>query len=489
MTVKFTIDGRTVEVPEGLNIILAAKRAGIDIPHFCYHPYLSVAGNCRMCIVEIEKMPKPCIACGHIVQDGMVVHTNTDMVKKIRKGIMEFLLINHPLDCPICDQAGECKLQEYYMLYDCEESRFNEQKETKEKVIDLGSMIMLDRERCIACTRCVRFFEEFVGDAQLTLRHRSDHAEITTFNGKPLDSIYSSNIADTCPVGALTSKDFRFKCRVWFLKSDDSVCPGCARGCNIKIQHNDGVIYRIMPRMTPDINKFWMCDVGRLTYKRYQGNERLTKPLVLRGQRLEVTILEEAIEELLESLRKLAKDGSANVAGVASAELTSEDASAFKSFMGRVGADKVFLDQGKDTPGFEDDILIRADRNPNTAGLKKLGIEQPVDELDALISSGKVNVLFIAAGYRGKIEDIIKRHKDKLKLVTTFAYNESDLLEGSDVILPTLAWPELKGTFTNFERVTQEISPALAPKGDALSIKDIVSQLEAQMERKAIAVA
>jgi len=230
---KITVDGQSFEVDPKLTIIQAARDNGIEIPHFCWHPALSVAGNCRMCLVEVEKTPKLAIACSTQVSDGMVVQTASSRVLEARRAVMEFLLINHPLDCPICDEAGECKLQDYAYAHSIGSSRFEEDKVHKPKRVALSSLIMLDTERCIMCSRCVRFCDEIAKKPQLTFTQRGDHVELTTFPGEELDNPYSMNVIDICPVGALTSREFRFKARVWEMSATETVCPGCARGCNM----------------------------------------------------------------------------------------------------------------------------------------------------------------------------------------------------------------------------------------------------------------
>src|SRR5262245_4477775 len=245
--VALFIDGRPVVVPKGTTVLQAAETIGIVVPHYCYHPGLSIAGNCRMCLVEIEKTPKLQIGCATTAAQGMVVRTTTPRVKTTRQGIMEFLLINHPLDCPICDQAGECRLQQYSAEYGTGESRFVEEKIHHEKRYAIGARVTFDGERCIKCTRCIRFCDEVSRTGELGLLERGGHSTIGAFPGRPLDNPYSGNTVDICPVGALTWRPFRFRARVWFLKDTPSVCAGCARGCNVNLATYDGRIHRITP--------------------------------------------------------------------------------------------------------------------------------------------------------------------------------------------------------------------------------------------------
>src|SRR5438034_1617778 len=307
--IKVKVDGREIEVPRAMadpvsgkplptTMIQACAIAKVDVPHYCYHPKLPVAGNCRMCLVEfgtqalgpdrkpifnpdgtakIAKSPRPAIACATPIAPGMEIYTNTPNVKQMREGVLEFLLINHPLDCPICDQAGECKLQEYSVDYGKSESRFVEEKVHKPKRVNLGPRIVLDDERCILCTRCIRFSKEIVGDDALGIVQRGSHSTLTAYPGRVFDNNYTLNTVDICPVGALTSKDFRFQMRVWFLKETKSVCTSCATGCNIVIGSREDKIYRYEPRENDADNECWMCEYGRLNYKWINDPSRLTE--------------------------------------------------------------------------------------------------------------------------------------------------------------------------------------------------------------------
>ncbi|HXH28432.1 MAG TPA: 2Fe-2S iron-sulfur cluster-binding protein, partial [Candidatus Polarisedimenticolia bacterium] len=273
--VSLLIDGRPVVVRKGTTVLQAAATIGIQVPHYCYHPGLTIAGNCRMCLIEIEKVPKLQIGCATTVAQGMVVKTTTERVKTVREGIMEFLLINHPLDCPICDQAGECRLQQYEADYGAGASRFIEEKVHWPKRYDIGPRVVFDAERCIKCTRCIRFCDEISKSHELSLFQRGDHAIIGTFPGRPLDNPYSGCTVDVCPVGALTWKGFRFKARVWFLKDVPSVCAGCARGCSVNVATFRNVIHRMTPRENPEVNAYWICDAGRTSFHTLYERPRL----------------------------------------------------------------------------------------------------------------------------------------------------------------------------------------------------------------------
>jgi NADH-quinone oxidoreductase subunit G len=274
--VTATIDGKTVEVAPGTTVIQAALQMGKEIPHFCWHPDLPVDGNCRMCLVEIEKMGKLQIACNTQMTEGMVVHTESEKAAQAHRTTLEFLLVNHPIDCPVCDQAGECYLQDQYMEHGLHDSKIEpEEKVKKRKVVDLGP-IMLDAERCVLCSRCIRFERFVTGTDSFEFRNRGDHTQIATFEDRPITHNYAGNLADVCPVGALLSHDFRFKMRVWFLESADSVCPGCSTGCNVFVDHRDAEVHRLRPRRNVEVNKSWMCDVGRKEYKEIAIDRRVS---------------------------------------------------------------------------------------------------------------------------------------------------------------------------------------------------------------------
>src|SRR5258705_2160959 len=283
---KLTINGQVVEVPEGTNLIEAAKAIGVEVPHYCYHRSLSIAGQCRLCMVDIEKVLRPQIACNTQATEGMVVNTETERVKDTRRSMMEFHLINHPLDCPVCDQAGECFLQIYYMKHGLYDPRMTDEKVHKPKAGPLGPHVILDAERCILCSRCVRYCDEVTHTGELGIFQLCDHFGIGLFPGKALENKYSGNVIDICPVGALTDRDFRFQVRVWYLDTAKSVCNACARGCNIEVHvnrrrphHNQGRrIARIKPRHNPDVNQWWMCDDGRYGFRWIDDDSRLLAP-------------------------------------------------------------------------------------------------------------------------------------------------------------------------------------------------------------------
>src|ERR1700745_1157339 len=337
------IDGVWHQFPKGTRVIEACSKAGKFVPHYCYHPKLSSPGNCRMCLIEmgmpklgpdrkpetgedgkpiINWIPRPQISCAQDIAEGMGVRTDSPLVRECRHGVMEFLLINHPLDCPICDQAGECQLQEFSVQYGTGGSRFLEEKVKKPKRVELGPRVTLDDERCILCSRCIRFMKEVAKDDVLGFASRGSHTYLTAYPGRKLDSNYSLNTVDICPVGALTSTDFRFKMRVWFLKETKSICTSCATGCNTIMGTRENVIYRQTPRENNNVNSSWMCDYGRLNFHYVNSPERLTKPRVGRGSAQEDTSWTTAIGRAVEDLRRFTGD---EIAVIASGKMTNEE--------------------------------------------------------------------------------------------------------------------------------------------------------------------
>ena len=300
---KCKINGKEVEVPAGSSIIQAFKASGEDIAHYCWHPGLSVAGVCRLCMVDIEGNPKMQIACNTTVAEGMVITNRSEKVKDTVKWGLDFHLINHPLDCPICDQAGECGLQDQYMQFGKYEPEMAERKVKKHKVVDLGPTVMLDTERCILCSRCVRFTEEVSKTRELGIFNRGDRSEIGTFDGKPLNNNYSLNTVDICPVGALTSKDFRFRQRVWYLKEASTICTGCSTGCNVTAYYNEEGMWRVRPRLNEKVNGYWMCDKGRDIYKYVNKKSRLLTAKISKGSQVEALEAGAAVKKLSASLK------------------------------------------------------------------------------------------------------------------------------------------------------------------------------------------
>lgn len=463
---KITVDGKEINAPDGVNVIEAAKLAGSSVPHYCYHRKLSVAGNCRICMVEIEKMPKLQIACNTKVQEGMVVKTKSPKVLEARQAVLEFILVNHPIDCPVCDQAGECKLQKYYMSHDLKPSRMTEEKVHKEKAVPLGPYVKLDMERCILCSRCIRFCDEISKTNELCFTERGNHTELTTYPGRELDNPYSVNTVDLCPVGALTSTDFRFKQRVWFLKSTDSICPGCSTGCNIKIDHNKGVIYRLKPREKEAVNQLWMCDEGRLTYKPINEESRLRSPYFRSEKGLQIIRMKEAVRRFKELLSGLSP---ASVVGIGSAEFTNEENKALIDCLMAIGVKDFYFHAKEVSNPSQDDFLISADKNPNRAGVTALGMKP-------ITADRKYQGFVILGGLpESSIRALSLERNRKVILLTSHQRPE---YEYADLILPVATWAESEGTFTNRQGMVQKINPAFPPPGEAKQASEIFAEVQ-----------
>ncbi len=479
---RLTIDGKEIEVEAGTNLIEAARRLGIEVPHYCYHPGLSIAGQCRLCMVDIDKTPRPSIACNTPAADGMVVHTQTERVKDMRRSMMEFHLINHPLDCPVCDQAGECWLQIYYMQHGLYDPRMLDEKVHKPKAVPLGPHVMLDAERCILCSRCVRFCDEITGTGELGIFGRGDHSEIGLFPGQDLENNYSGNVVDICPVGALTDRDFRFRVRVWYLDTTKSICPGCARGCNVEVHvnrkrphHAEGRrVARLKPRFNDAVNAWWICDVGRYGFDAVDDPSRIR--FARRGD-AEVE-LDEALNALLDALRRHTP---AEIAILASPDLANEDLFALRRLTETLGIRQVAfgVPPAAPTPA-ADDFLLRADRHPNTRGAETILPAGDAAAILAAARAGRVKVLWVfqhdllAAGWSAA------ETRQALERVDTLVFsgtNDNATSALATLVLPLAAWVERDGTFTNFLGRVQRFRAAVEPLGEALAAWDLLGRL------------
>jgi NADH-quinone oxidoreductase subunit G len=496
-TITVKIDGVAVSVPKTTpdpltgkpiptTMIQACNAVRVDVPHYCYHPKLPVAGNCRMCLVEfgtpamgpdrkpvlnpdgtpkIAKSPRPAIACATPISPGMEIYTNTQGVTDMRKSVLEFLLINHPLDCPICDQAGECKLQEYSVDYGQAQSRFVEHKVHKPKRVDLGPRIVLDDERCILCTRCIRFTKDIVGDDALGIVNRGSYNTLSNYPGKEFDNNYTLNTVDICPVGALTSKDFRFKMRVWFLKESKSICTSCGTGCNIVMGSREGIIHRYEPRENNAVNSSWMCDYGRLNYKWINRADRLSEVRFKDKDGTQVVgSWATAVREISARLSSAARG---SVAIIGSARQTNEELYLLKKIADKVGA----ITDSVPRRGEGDKLLLNPDRNPNTLGSQLIGIGAK--------DLGK-NIPAIADGIRkGTIRTLIVFGEDvtkhgigadllaKLELLVVSDILPSSTVSAAHVVLPGAAHAEKRGTFTNIKGRVQRFMKAVEAPGNA----------------------
>lgn len=461
---KLLINGREIEFKQGQTVIEVARDNGIEIPHYCWHPSLSVSGNCRVCLVEIEKMPKLVIACSTLAAEGMVVHTQSDKTLQARNAVMEFLLINHPLDCPICDEAGECKLQDYAFHHGYGESRFDEIKNRKEKRVTLGPRIMFDGDRCISCSRCIRFSDEIAKANQLTFVQRGDRVTIKTFPGEEFDNPYTLNTVDICPVGALTSRDFRFKARVWDMSETKTICPGCARGCNIIMWVRNNEILRLTPRENLDVNDYWMCDWGRLnTFKFVNAESRIDGALIRENDETKKVSIDEGIYKAAQVLQKYKAN---QIAFMGSAFATCEDNFALAKFAKEnFSANHIDFIRYTDENDC-DDILVRADKTPNSWGAENTGIKPGNNglNLDAIFSEikkGNIKALFVMEDNPAAISDDYRNALKKLECLVVLAVNENETTSLANIVLPASAYAEKNGTFVNFEGRVQRIKPAV----------------------------
>jgi NADH-quinone oxidoreductase subunit G len=486
---KLTINGKEIEVAPGTNLVEAAHHAGVDVPHYCYHPGLSIAGQCRLCMVEIEKNPKLQIGCNTQAADGMVVHTETPRVLDTRRSVMEWHLINHPLDCPVCDQAGECWLQIYYMKHGLYDPRMTDEKVHKPKAVPLGPHVMLDAERCILCSRCVRFCDEITRTGELGIFNRGDHSEIGLFPGQDLSNRYSANVVDICPVGALTDRDFRFQVRVWYLDTAKSICPGCARGCNIDVHvnrrrthHGHGRrVARLKPRFNAEVNHWWLCDEGRYGFGFVDDASRLRAPARRDGDREVEIDWTEALTVLADVLGRHRAD---EIGIIASPKLANEDLAAVRRLAARRGIHSLAFRVAPRTAGYEDDFLIRADKNPNTRGAELAGLDGDTAAILAAARAGRLRALWV---FDHDLFDGAWAEADvqaALRAVTTVIWSGTNANRTSalaHLVLPAAAWVEREGTFTNVQGRVQRFRTALEPLGSALPAWDIVGRVLAAM--------
>ena len=480
------IDGRQIDVSEGTTVIQAAEQLGIFVPRYCYHPGLSIAGNCRICLVEVENAPNLQIACNMPVVDGMVVHTTSDKAEEGRRAVLEFLLVNHPLDCPVCDQSGECNLQNYYMDFGLYSPRFREQKVKKNKAVELGPHVMLDQERCILCSRCVRFTDEITKTGEFGIFNRGSHAELGLYPGDVLDNPYSANVVDICPVGALTERDFRFKARVWYLSSAATLCNGCSQGCNVDLHYvldrphlNDGDrVARIKPRYNAKVNEWWLCDEGRYGLG-WLDRGRLTQVAAVNGA--EVT-WESALDAICAAL------AGPRVGVIASAQLTNEELFLIREIF-QDGLDARVSTTVPQRPGSSDDFLIKADKNPNTKGASLLGLGGP-DAPDAaqIVSegiAGNLDALWVFGHDLVELfgEDKVRELSENVGLFIFSGTNDNPTVPFAHWVLPSAAYVEKDGTFVNCHGRIQRVGRALPPLGDSREDWRFLLELAARLGR------
>lgn len=499
--VNVQVDGEWMKFPKGMRMIKALEEAGKVVPHYCYHPKLSSPGNCRMCLVEmgmparpapgqaevekdefgfakIQWIPRPAISCANTVSEGMGIRTASKMVEEVRKGVMEFLLINHPLDCPICDQAGECRLQEFSVGFGRGESRFQDEKVRKPKNQDIGARIVLDDERCIMCSRCIRFSSEIADEDVLGFTERGSHTVLTTHPGKRLDHNYSLNTVDICPVGALTSKDFRFQMRVWFLKETNSICTGCARGCNTGIGSREGVLYRQTPRQNDAVNSTWMCDHGRLDFHWVNSDRRLLDPMVREGATHRVASWPQAVATAAEKLRGLRGD---QIAVIGSGRMTNEELFMLRKLAAALKTEWIDIVPRSGEP---DNYLVSADRNPNTAGAKLIFTDQPGAALATIrqkVDAGEIKAVVAWRENLLKGAGFTAEALGRLDFLLCAHVMANSSAEHAHVVLPTAAWAEKRGSMINatgrLQRLNKATEPPAQARDDWEALRDLTQAL------------
>jgi len=451
--VSLTIEGRAVSVPEGTTILEAAKTAGILIPHYCYHPGLPVAGVCRMCLVDVEKAPKLAPSCATTVAEGQVVHVHNEKSLEARKGVLEMLLINHPLDCPICDQSGECELQDYTYQEGREDSRYREPKRFN-PAEDFGGDVIYVPNRCILCTRCVRFMDDVAHEPTLNVSERGDRAVIGKFEGRDMTHPWAANVVDLCPVGALLSKDFLNKARAWELDRTSSICPNCTQGCNVIMETRENQVVRMRPRPNEYVNAFFMCDWGRLNYRWMNEKNRVERPMVRSKNGLVATNWETAITAAARALN------GKKVFVAASPMLSNESLFLLTQLMqGGNGAFRVA--EGDEAPlAGVPDLALRRERAANVYGAETLGFKKTTDLLAGL---GQGDVLVVAGEDLAGIDaGAVSRASDVVVISPVL----SEAANGASVVLPIANFSEEEGTVTNLRGRVQRFTQARQAPGE-----------------------
>ncbi|WP_331775430.1 2Fe-2S iron-sulfur cluster-binding protein [Sulfurospirillum sp. 1612] len=442
--VTITVDGKTIETEDGALLIEVLLANGINIPHFCYHPALGKDGNCRMCMVEIEGSKRPQIACDTPAKEGMVIRTKGESIERVKRSILELELINHPIDCPICDQAGECSLQNYYMDVGLYDSRLDTPKVHGKKHEDLGANVVLDQERCVLCTRCVRFTSNITKTHELGVLQRNDHSVISTFPGTKLSNPYAMNVIDLCPVGALTSKDFRFHKRVWFLEPAEAICDGCARGCSLYVDHHrdkykDDIIYRYRPRFNDDVNGYFICDYGRLNYKKENENRLLNA--YIRG-------MESEFEYAKLKLERIIKRYGAKTLIVLSSNLSLEEYYRFKKLSTKLNLELNAYDNNIDEK-FGDDFLKKNDKTANRKAVELLEIPHTLSELEASLKD-KEFVMLVGRSDFNIINNL--NYKGSIGVLCSHDFQQKDKL---DIVFPIVSHTGRAGSFINCDGFVQ----------------------------------
>ena len=498
----FVLDGHELEFEPGDTIIQAAHRAGIDIPHYCWHPGLSAPANCRMCLVELvpppgrspllldvlrwdpdrqqyvpEKKPKLVPACQQPLAPGMEVRSqSSEHVRRARAAVQELLLINHPVDCPICDQAGECRLQDYWLEYQGTLKRMRDEIVHKPKAVPFGPTIVYDAERCIVCTRCIRVSDELAKDPILSLRERGNLTEVVLSPDRRLDHPYSLMTEYVCPVGALTAVDFRFKARVWFLRSVRTICPGCATGCNAFLDYDPRTqrVFRHRPRQNLRVNRYWMCDEGMLSYRRVHSGRVLEARVGGKA-----TTLDRALGA---AAARLGGSDQARLAVILSPQHSNEDNQAlFALARGALGAGQLFM--GGRGPGEGDEILRHTDKNPNTAGVMGLfgdGHPEPITGFVPAVDARRITRALVLGSEVPNLE--LAAALGQLETLVVLGTHQGSLVERASVVLPVSTWAESEGTFVNAQGLAQKSERAIRPIEPSLPARQMVDALRGALD-------
>jgi NADH-quinone oxidoreductase subunit G len=497
MAVVYVNDNKVDIGNEKLNLIQAAKKGGVFIPHYCWHEALTVVASCRMCLVEVgdkkpdgtvTMQPKVVPGCQTPAKDGTIIVTNSKKAREAQMQTLEGLLLNHPLDCPVCDKAGECLLQDYSFGYGKSQSRMIDEKNTPPNKPDIGPNVTLFTDRCILCSRCVRFTREISGEAELQVINRGDHSEIDIFPGDPLDNKLASNVVDICPVGALCSKDFLYTHRVWNLKTKDSVCADCSTGCSIHLDGNKNVVYRLRPRYNPQAQGHFMCDDGRLGYHYVNSNERFLRPMARRGGELVAVSWPEVTTEIRQAFTAAAKDA-AGVVGVLSPFLTCEEAYLLAKFLKGlsplvrlalgpvpvVGADDTYPKDRRGQPAQPVKFTIRAEKCPNRRGVEAVlsRFQGKVIGFDEIVQSavdGRVKALYLTAGYPphpgGWVSEQQAQSLQRVPVVVCHDILPSPVSAFAHYLLPGATFAEKDGTFVNHSGLAQAVQWGVTPAGE-----------------------
>ena len=480
--VTLTIDGREVTVAEGTNLVQAAAAAGIEVPTYCYHPGLSVVGQCRICFVEVEGMPRLVTACSTPAQPDMAVLTASDRVREARAAVMEFLLENHPLDCPVCDQAGECGLQDYSVEHGLDSTHMVDERRTypsfERRMI--GPHVIQNQNRCIHCTRCIRFTTEIADTADLTMKSRGNHSYIDTFDGRPFENPWSACAADVCPVGALTVKEFRFRARVWHLEETKTVCPGCSIGCNVMLGHLDGEVHRFVPRGNTEINGWWMCDYGR--FLAAELNDRTVDvPLERFGESDRRLGWDTALAEVARWLREAPQP-----LVVASANLSNEALFAVRRNLVEGARIEVVVPVSEgETRRIKNGRGVwtsSVDAHPNSTGARQLGFATAdAANLESYLRDGTGPVLFLDAHAHPWLMSEGAVAITTNRQVAVLARYRTPLVDAASIVMPLTSWAETEGTYTSSTGRVQLARRALPPCGQARPSWEVVYRLALEL--------